>query len=53
VLVLSETAVDPLLTMERFRQSVATHGNGFGFILRFLTVLDLRPVATGRNHGAP
>src|SRR5712691_7236139 len=44
---------DALLTMERLRQLVANHGNGFGLLWRFSGPGDLRPVATGCNHGAP
>jgi len=41
------------LTMRSKWQLVATHGNGFSAFLRFLRPLDLRPIATGCNHGAP
>jgi hypothetical protein len=39
--------------MRSKRQPVATRGNGFRLFLRFLRPSDLRPVATGCNHGAP
>jgi hypothetical protein len=42
---------DPLLTMERRTQPVATHGNGSGLFLRFLRPRDLPLIATGCNHG--
>jgi hypothetical protein len=41
------------LTMRSNRQRVATHGNGFGLFPPKLRLSDLRPVATGCNHGAP
>jgi hypothetical protein len=44
---------DPLLTIKVQGQRVATHGNGFGLFVRFLSLPVLRPVATGCNHGAP
>jgi hypothetical protein len=44
---------DPLLTMERLRQPVATHGNGFGVFPPFPCSVDLPLVGTGCNHGAP
>jgi hypothetical protein len=46
-------AIDLLLTMERLRQLVATGGNRFGRFEPFCGSPDLRPVATGCNHGAP
>ena len=36
--------------MRCLRQQVATDGNGFRLFPRFLTLSDLRPVATGRNQ---
>jgi hypothetical protein len=44
---------DPLLTMYRRTQPVATHGKGFGLFLRFLRPRDLPLIATCCNHGAP
>jgi hypothetical protein len=44
---------DPLLTMRFKRQLVAAGGNGLGSIEPFSRASDLRPVATGCNHGAP
>ncbi len=44
---------DPLLTMERPRQLVAIHGNGFGLFVPVSRRDDLQAVATGCNHGAP
>jgi hypothetical protein len=44
---------DPLLTMERLRQLVATHGNDFGLFRAFLGEQHLPLIATGCNHGAP
>jgi hypothetical protein len=41
------------LTMRSTRQAVATDSNGLRLFLRLLSVSDLRPVATGCNHGAP
>src|SRR5207237_10515626 len=48
-----QPTADALLTMERLRQPVAVGGNGFGLLWRFSGPGDLRPVATGCNHGAP
>src|SRR5207247_11400807 len=42
-----------LLTMERLRQPVATHGNGFRLFEPLSRAFHLRPIATGCNHGAP
>jgi hypothetical protein len=39
--------------MRFFSQLVATHGNGFGLIAPVSAAGDLRPIATGCNHGAP
>src|SRR5947207_1228347 len=39
------------LTMRSFPQPVATHGNGSGLFEPAFARSDLRPVATGRNHG--
>jgi hypothetical protein len=44
---------DRLLTMELFGQAVATHGNDLRLFPRFSRMRDLRPIATGCNHGAP
>jgi hypothetical protein len=41
------------LTMRSDRQLVATGGNGFVLISRIRRQRDLRPVATGCDHGAP
>jgi hypothetical protein len=41
------------LTMRSSRQLVATDGNGFGLIPPVFVARDLRPAATGCNHGAP
>src|SRR5205823_9044298 len=48
-----QPTADALLTMERLRQPVATHGNGFGVFPPFPRSVDLPLIATGRNHGAP
>jgi hypothetical protein len=39
--------------MERRRQLVATHGNGFRLSEPFLAPADLPPVATGCDRSAP
>jgi hypothetical protein len=39
------------LTMRCLRQSVATHGNGFGLFSRAACRSDLLLIATGCNHG--
>jgi hypothetical protein len=44
---------DPLLTMRSDPQLDATDGNGFGLVSPLLRESDLRPIATGCNHGAP
>ncbi len=41
------------LTMERLKQPVATHSNGFGVFPPFPRSVDLPLIATGCNHGAP
>jgi hypothetical protein len=41
------------LTMERLTQLVATGGNSSGLWEPFFGRCNLRPVATGCNHGAP
>jgi hypothetical protein len=46
-------ASDPLFTMERLKQLVATYGNGFGLFLRLRASGDLLLIATSCNHGAP
>jgi hypothetical protein len=48
-----QAVANVLFTMRSFRQLVATDGNGFGLFLPFLASVDLRPIATGCNHGAP
>src|SRR5437667_222167 len=48
-----QPTADALLTMERRRRPVATHGNGSGFSLPFSALHDLPLIATGCNHGAP
>src|ERR687892_2843210 len=44
---------DPLLTMERPRQPVATHDNGVRLFEPFLRPSHLPPVATGCDRWAP
>jgi hypothetical protein len=44
---------DPLLTMERLRQPMATHGNGSRLFSPLPRRSDLPLIATGCNHGAP
>jgi hypothetical protein len=39
---LTDSTVDPLLTMERLRQLVAAAGDGFGLFLTFPPLPDLR-----------
>jgi hypothetical protein len=39
--------------MERLRQLVAAHGNGFGLFSALPRSVDLPLIATGCNHGAP
>jgi hypothetical protein len=41
------------LTMERYRQLVATHGNGFRVSEPFLAPSYLQPVATGCARWTP
>ena len=48
-----QPTADALLTWELLRQTVAAGGNGFGLFLRSSSLSDLRPIATGCNHGAP
>src|SRR6266487_5584274 len=49
----SQPSADALLTMERRRRPVATHGNGSGFSSPLSALHDLPLIATGCNHGAP
>jgi hypothetical protein len=44
-------AVEPLLTIERRAQPVATHGNRFGLFLRLVGAVDLPLIAAGCNPG--
>jgi hypothetical protein len=37
--------------MERLKQPVAAHGNGFGLFSRIRREVDLPLIATGCNHG--
>ena len=46
-------SVDPLLTIERLRQLVATHGNGFRLSEPFWRASHLPPIATGCDRWAP
>jgi len=48
-----QAVANALFTMRSDRQPVATGGNGFGLISRIGRQRDLRPVATGCDHGAP
>src|SRR5947207_13127942 len=48
-----QLTADALLTMERRRQPVAIHGNGFRLFLRLLPLSDSPLIATSCNHGAP
>src|SRR5918996_6593001 len=49
---LSDSNRRPLLTMERLRQPVATHGNGVRLFEPFLRPSHLLPVATGCDRWA-
>ena len=50
---LTQFPFDPLLTMERLTQPVATHGNGFRLISPFSRPPDLPPIATRCDRSAP